>query len=188
MLSLARHRPVILYLDNLHWADGPTWDFLGYLAQRVQTARMLVIGVARAEDMAHERLRLVRKLGRKQLLQLLLLDRLSQEETMVLVRQLMDDDALDPVFARRIYEETEGNPFFIIETTRAVREAVGIGLAACQRMTPGSGRFSPSPCKCRRSLNPGWINWMKTAAQPWAWLRPSAVNFTFELLQQVSQF
>ncbi|MGD8750976.1 MAG: hypothetical protein PVG14_06115, partial [Anaerolineales bacterium] len=34
-----------------------------------------------------------------------------------------EDSRADPLFAQRLYQETEGNPFFIIETVRAVREA-----------------------------------------------------------------
>ncbi len=127
IFALARHKPVILLLDNLHWADAPTWNFLGYLAQRAAQTQLLIVGTARLEDMPHERASLLRRLQRHQWVDVRPLPRLSQAETHDLVRQLMDaqEEDLDPRFTRRIYEETEGNPFFIIETIRAVREAGG---------------------------------------------------------------
>ncbi len=125
ILTLALPRPLILYLDNLHWADGLTWNFLGYLAQRATQAQLLILAVARPEDMSSDPVRLVRTLQRKGLLQQWQLARLSEPETQLLARQLMEDDQLDPRFLRRLYEETEGNPFFIVETVRAVQEAGG---------------------------------------------------------------
>ncbi|MCP4428034.1 MAG: AAA family ATPase [Chloroflexi bacterium] len=187
LLTLARHRPVILYLDNLHWADGPTWDFLGYLAPRAATARILVIGVARTEDMPRERVRLARKLERKQLLQSLTLARLSQAETAALVRQLMDDD-LDPVFARRIYEETEGNPFFIIETTRAVREAGGDWTRSVPTDDQGERPFFAIPLQVQSIIESRLDKLSDDSRAALGVAAAIGREFTFELLQQVSQF
>ncbi|MCA9933103.1 MAG: AAA family ATPase, partial [Anaerolineales bacterium] len=188
LLTLARHRPVILYLDNLHWADGPTWDFLGYLAQRAQTARLLIIGAARLEDLAHERLRIVRKFQRKQLMQLLTLERLSQEETYALVRQLMNGDELDPVFARRIYEETEGNPFFIIETTRAVREAGGDWTHSVPTDEAGQRPFFAIPLQVQAIIEARLDKLDDDSRAALGVAAAIGREFTFELLQQVSQY
>lgn len=188
LLTLARHRPVILYLDNLHWADGPTWNFLGYLAQRVAAARLLIIGAGRLEDMPREQVRLARKLERRQLLQPLLLERLSQEETMALVRQLMDNDALDPVFARRIYEETEGNPFFIIETTRVVREAGGDWTRSVPTDDRGERPFFAIPLQIQSIIESRLDKLDDDSRSALGVAAAIGREFTFELLQQVSQF
>ncbi len=188
LLALSRHRPVILYLDNLHWADGQTWNFLGYLAQRAATARLLIIGVARTEDMPRERVRLARKLARQQFLQSLTLERLSQEETAVLVAQLMDDDDLDPVFARRIYEETEGNPFFIIETTRAVREAGGDWTRSVPTDDRGERPFFAIPLQVQSIIESRLDKLNDESRAALGVAAAIGREFTFELLQQVSQF
>ena len=188
LFTLARHRPVILYLDNLHWADGATWDFLGYLAQRAQTTRLLIIGAARVEEMAHERLRIVRKFQRTQLLQLIALQRLSQEETYALVRQLMNGDELDPVFARRIYEETEGNPFFIIETTRAVREAGGDWTHSVPTDKAGQRPFFAIPLQVQAIIEARLDKLDDDSRAALGVAAAIGREFTFELLQQVSQY
>ncbi len=188
LLALSRHRPVILYLDNLHWADGQTWNLLGYLAQRAAGARLLIIGVARTEDMPRERVRLARKLERKQLLQPLALERLSQEETAVLVRQLMDDDNLDPIFTRRIYEETEGNPFFIIETTRAVREAGGDWTRSVPTDDQGERPFFAIPLQVQSIIESRLDKLENDSRAALGVAAAIGREFTFELLQQVSQF
>ena len=188
LLALSRHHPVILYLDNLHWADGPTWNFLGYLAQRIGTSRLLIIGVARTEDMPRERGRLVRQLQRQQLMSTLALERLSQAETYALVRQLMGDDAVDPIFARRIYEETEGNPFFVVETTRAVREAGGDWTHSVPTDAAGQRPFFAIPLQVQAIIE-SRLDKLDNESQ--AALGVAAAigrEFTFELLQQVGQY
>ncbi len=188
LLTLARHHPVILYLDNLHWADGPTWNFLGYLAQRVRTARLLIIGVARTEDMPRDRGRLVRKLQRQQVMATLTLERLSQANTYTLVRQLMGDDALDPIFARRIYEETEGNPFFIVETMRAVREAGGDWTHSVPTDATGQRPFFAIPLQVQAIIE---SRLDKLDDESRAALGVAAAigrEFSFEVLQQVGQY
>ena len=120
LLTLSQQQPVVLYLDNLHWADMPTWNLLGYLAQRIGSSRLLILGAVRVEDMPGDRRRLSRKLIHEQMLDTLTLERLNQGETAELARHLSPDQQLDPLFLCRLYEETEGNPFFIVETIRAV--------------------------------------------------------------------
>lgn len=134
LLTLAAQQPVVLFLDNLHWADPPTWDFLGYLAPRAAQTSLLIVVTARMEDVPQDQMPLLNTLERRGWLQSHRLPRLSEEETTQLVRALTGDEEGDAVeqvegFSRRfitsIYRETEGNPFFIIETIRAVREAGG---------------------------------------------------------------
>ncbi len=188
LLALARHRPIILYLDNLHWADAPTWNFLGYLAQRLEQAPIQIIGVARIEDIPTDRLRLLRKMERLGQMQTLTLERLSQEETALLVRQLMGDDELDPLFARRIYEETEGNPFFIIETTRAVREAGGDWTQSVPTDQAGQRPFFAIPLQVQAVIE---SRLDKLSDHSRAALGVAAAigrAFSFDLLQKVSQF
>ena len=41
--ELGRMQPVVLCLDDMHWADPPTTDLLAYLARRIDTTRLLII-------------------------------------------------------------------------------------------------------------------------------------------------
>jgi DNA-binding SARP family transcriptional activator len=186
-LTLARHRLLILYLDNLHWADTPTWNFLGYLAQRTAQSQMLIVGVARAEDMQADRWRLVHKLERIQRLQSLALERLSQEETEELVRQLMPDEQIDPLFLRRIYEETEGNPFFIIETIQAVREAGGDWTESVPTDAAGHRPHFAIPLQVQAVIESRLDKLSQESQAALGVASAIGREFSFELLQEVSQ-
>jgi DNA-binding SARP family transcriptional activator len=116
-------RPLQLVLDDLQWADTPSWNFLAHLARQASDQRLLVIGMCRLEDLPPERSRLIRSLERNNLLLHLPLQRLTPEQTAALAAHLLPGGALEPLFLRRLYQETEGNPFFIIEVAGVLREA-----------------------------------------------------------------
>lgn len=114
--------PLHLILDDLHWADTPTWELLASLARRVISTPLVVIGLFRLEDLPAERQPLLRTIQRSDLLWTLDLPRLSPVETADLARRITPEETGDSIFVQRLYHETEGNPFFIIETVRALQE------------------------------------------------------------------
>ncbi len=122
-LSRASHDyPLHLILDDLHWADTPTWDLLATLARRVTSVPLLVIGLFRVEDLPAERLPMFHTIQRSDHILTVELPRLTEGETADLARQLDPKEADDSIFVQRLYHETEGNPFFIVETMRALQE------------------------------------------------------------------
>src|SRR5438093_11009350 len=50
-LQEASALPIILFLDDLHWADSSTVDLINYLASRFDRMRVLIIGTYRAGDL-----------------------------------------------------------------------------------------------------------------------------------------
>ncbi len=113
--------PLMLILDNLHWADSLTWEVLAFLARRASSLPILIIGLCRIEDLTGEQAHVVKTLQRNNLLQQIALERLNEAETEELSKTLLNEPLPDPFF-RHIFRDTDGNPFFIIETVRAWRE------------------------------------------------------------------
>ncbi len=117
---LARERPLVLFLDDLHWADEATLEYLGYLSEQLKNLRILLIGTYRAEEaLEGSRLRTwLDKLGPGRSYHPLTLPRLSPAETDSLVQLLLG------VGARRavplLYNETEGNPLFLTGLVRSL--------------------------------------------------------------------
>jgi len=123
-----KNGPLHLILDDLHWADTPTWEMLASLVRRVGDTPLLMIGIFRFEDLASERGPLLRTVQRSDRLWTLTLPRLTSTETADLAQQLTPDKAKNPIFVKRLYQETEGNPFFIIETVHAIHETDNLHL------------------------------------------------------------
>jgi tetratricopeptide (TPR) repeat protein len=188
IFTLARKQPLVFFLDNLHLADAPTWNFLGYLAQRISLTRIMVIGIARTEDMPADRQRLVRRLTSEEKVKLHTLDRLSQAETEDLVGLLMPDLFVDPRFLRRIYEETEGNPFFIVETIKAVREAGGDWTESVPTDAAGHRPFFAIPLQVQAVIESRLDLLSHESRSALGVAAAIGREFSFELLQEVSQF
>jgi tetratricopeptide (TPR) repeat protein len=120
LLALAaRERPLVLILDDLHWADASTSLLLGHLLSDAAPIRLLVIGTARAAEKprADELVEVVSRMRRQPSFERIELEGLTAEEA----RTLVGRDATSQ-FVRRLTEETEGNPFFIEETLRSLPE------------------------------------------------------------------
>ncbi len=190
-LTLSRRRLVVLYLDNLHWADMPTWNLLGYLAQRVNNHRILIIGAARVEDMSHERNRLARKMERQHALAQLTLERLNREETAELARHLIPPaQQPDPLFLRRLYEETAGNPFFIVETVRAVLDDGESDNWTRNVPTDREGKrpFFAIPLKVQAVIESRLDKLEEESRAALAAAAAIGHEFTFDLLQTISRY
>ncbi|MFN8467674.1 MAG: AAA family ATPase [Caldilineaceae bacterium] len=117
---VAPERPLLLVLDDLHWCDEETLDWLHYLLNFDRSARLLVLAAARREeiDKAHPLHALLLALRREGQLHELELPRLDAQDTGALAQQV-SPGALDPGSIERLFRITEGNPLFIVECVRA---------------------------------------------------------------------
>ncbi len=127
--QLVRHlvlrQPVMLVLEDLHWGDEMSLRLLPFVARRLQTWPILVVGTAREEDLAGAPLlrRTLEDLARDQRLVELRLAPLSKEETLRLVRTLVPAEGNEPVMsglAEQVWVISEGNPFAVVESVRAL--------------------------------------------------------------------
>jgi DNA-binding SARP family transcriptional activator len=121
---IALRQPVLLALEDLHWADDMSLRFLGFLGRRLRDAPLLVVLTAREEELG-DRAVLARVLdeldatGRLQRLTL------PPEATAALVRQLSRAGARPGEItrlARQVQEASQGNPFVVVETVRALQD------------------------------------------------------------------
>ena len=122
---LALPRPVLLILEDLHWADEMSLRLLPFVGRRHQAWPLLVVGTAREEDLAGSPLlrRTLEDLARDQRLDELRLAPLSKEETLTLVRTLAPTASNETVmtgFAEQVWVISEGNPFAVVESVRAL--------------------------------------------------------------------
>jgi DNA-binding SARP family transcriptional activator len=116
---LAAPAPRLLLLDDLHWCDTETQSWLRYLMRVNPQAPLLIVGTARSEevDPAHPLMHLFHHLRQKGQYSEIDLAPFNAEETAELYSQLTS--AHDPVQVEHLYRETEGNPLFVVEMTRA---------------------------------------------------------------------
>ncbi len=119
-LVLAGGGPLLLIVDDLQHVDRETCRLLHYLLRVQPAARLLVLATARREDVEadhpmHDLLAGVRARDR---LAEIALGRLDRDETAVLAERVAGGRLSDSDVAH-LYDETEGNPLFVVEALRA---------------------------------------------------------------------
>ncbi|HTY77462.1 MAG TPA: AAA family ATPase [Candidatus Bathyarchaeia archaeon] len=122
--ALASRRPLVLVLEDLHWADETSVRLLASLAHRLRRGRLLVLISARTEDIEPEgALRgILDELEEARLLRSVTLWPLDQADTEELVRTLVQGARHDPdaaALSRQVWALTHGNPFVVVEAVRA---------------------------------------------------------------------
>jgi len=116
--------PLLLILEDLHWADEASLKALTYLVPRLTDSRVLLLGTCRSED-AQDRpvvWEQLQALEWSEGYQRLKLARLTEPETANLVQQMLGLTTHAPHFEARLYKETEGNPLFVLETLHALHD------------------------------------------------------------------
>ncbi len=126
LLALAAGpQPVLLCLDDLHWAGGTTLDWLVYVGRQLAHAarpRLLILGTYRSEE-ADTVLNLRQGLAREGMLTELPLTGLNEAEIQKLLKPLEAILPCDQNLVRSLVQATGGNPFFLLETVRSLMEA-----------------------------------------------------------------
>ncbi len=118
----AMSRPLVLLLDDMQWADEPSWDLLEYLAGRLDRERLLICITMRDEDLGGDVLGRRQRLSRAEHFHELRLGRLTEEELRQWVSRAFEQDVGSELLAF-LYQQTEGNPFFTVQVLRALLEA-----------------------------------------------------------------
>lgn len=114
--SLTTERPLILILEDLHWSDGATLDWLAYVARRRDAARLLVLATYRPGE-ARVAAQPVYPLTRELLVHgqgtELVLGTLSVVEVAAYVTQRFGAGPLAAALIPVLHQRTQGNPLFL---------------------------------------------------------------------------
>jgi DNA-binding SARP family transcriptional activator/Tfp pilus assembly protein PilF len=113
-------KPTVLFLDDLNWIDEASLELWSYFVRRLRGHALLIIAAWRTENAAHDqRLRkVVTDLQRSGAGTLLSLAPLNQSQVAELAHACLPNSA---DVAERLYRETEGLPYFVVEYLEVLR-------------------------------------------------------------------
>jgi class 3 adenylate cyclase/tetratricopeptide (TPR) repeat protein len=114
---IGESRPVLIVLEDAHWADATTLDMMTRLTDSIGSARSLAVVTARPDFVAPW-------LSRPQAT-LITLGRLGRQECAQLVAGIAATDGLSAEAVAAIVAKTDGIPLFVEELTKSVMEATG---------------------------------------------------------------
>lgn len=125
LFATARLQPLVILIEDLHWADPSTLELLQLLVEQVATVPVLLLGTARPEfqvpwpSRAHSTQ--------------LMLSRLTQRHVREMVIGVAAQAKLLAEVVEQVAARTDGVPLFVEELTKAVTE---VGAAAAAREIP----------------------------------------------------
>jgi DNA-binding CsgD family transcriptional regulator len=121
----AESTPVMLAVDDLHWADRSTLDLLTYLLARLRDEPVAVVATFRSDELDRraELRDFVAEGGRRPIVDRIEVDRLSREELGAQLESILER-APEPALVDAVFARSAGNPLFAEELVAAAADGV----------------------------------------------------------------
>jgi DNA-binding CsgD family transcriptional regulator/tetratricopeptide (TPR) repeat protein/predicted Ser/Thr protein kinase len=122
--NLAKSSGLLLFIDDLHWADQGTLSLLSYALRNLRSDRVIILAAYREIelDRKHPLAAALVEWNRERLATRVSLERFTFDETAALLATLFGQETISEDLTVAMYAETEGNPFFIEEVVKALIE------------------------------------------------------------------
>ena len=112
--------PAVVLIEDAHWSDDASLEFLLYTARRISTHPVLLAITYRSDEIGPSLERFLAALDRERLASEIVLHRLNAQDTAALIHSVFDlPNAPHPEFVKVIHTLTDGNPFFIEEMLKS---------------------------------------------------------------------
>jgi hypothetical protein len=121
--AIANQAPLVIALDDLHWADKPTLQMLQHVARELSRMRVLIVANYRDTDITRQSAlsETLALLNRESGFDRIVLRGLSRNEVAAYIRARANVEPRREVLDR-IFEETEGNAFFLSEVVNLMAQ------------------------------------------------------------------
>ena len=121
-------QPLVLVLDDLHWADQPSLALIQFVARELGGARLLIIGTYRDMELSRQHLlaEAFGELTRERLFQRVLLRGLTQDDVGRFI-EMTSGHSPPRGLAEAVHTQTEGNPLFVTEVVRLLVQEGELG-------------------------------------------------------------
>lgn len=113
--------PVLFVMEDLHWSDDTSLEFIHTLARRVVSLPIFLMLTIRPETDSAALERFLLQMNRERFAQVMRVQPLSREAVDALLRAMLGwEKPVNPSLLNAIYTLTEGNPFFVEEVVNAL--------------------------------------------------------------------
>ncbi|MCU1448319.1 MAG: ATPase, partial [Acidimicrobiales bacterium] len=122
--GIATDAPILLLLDDLHWADRPSLQLLQHLVRRTHEVPLLIVGTYRDTDLdrTHPLAEVLVDMRRSELVQRVPLRGLEPDDVLALLAPDSTANRDLTALAETLWRETEGSPLFVREILRHLVE------------------------------------------------------------------
>ncbi len=135
IIEASKDDPILLILEDIHWADISSLQLLQYVGRNTKESRVFICGTYRPEELddirdkrIHPLKETLQRMSRYKMFTSIELKSLSQPYVSEMLRSIFDTLEFPGGFVDRIYKETEGNPLFMEEMLHSFQDEDLIGF------------------------------------------------------------
>jgi predicted ATPase len=178
LLELAEQQPVLFILEDLHWTDPTTLEWLALLVEQVPTTAIVTLLTCRPhfQPSWHHRSYMTE----------ITLNHLSHTQVAQIVTGITDGQPFPAAVLQQIVEKTDGVPLFVEEITKAILESGVLHAVDGHYELTGSLHTLAIPMTLQDSLM-ARLDRLVTAKAVAQYAAVIGRQFSYELLQVVSQ-
>src|SRR5262249_15320244 len=124
--ELSRRHPLVVFLDDVHWADPSSVDLLAYLGSKCARLRLLLVLTYRPSDLLrsqHPFGPVKLELQGRGVCREIALPFLSRHDLDRYLALAFTDHRFPPELAAALHARTEGNPLFMVDLLRYLRDS-----------------------------------------------------------------
>jgi tetratricopeptide (TPR) repeat protein len=130
--SISTNQPLILCIDDLHWADSASLALINYLAYTIKSEKILILATYRIEQInadvegrPHPLAETLRQMRRQDLIKEINVNSLNEAGVWQLATNMLGGNVQERL-AKNLTEESQGNPLFVVESLRMLYESNGL--------------------------------------------------------------
>jgi predicted ATPase len=119
--------PLMIFIDDLQWADNATLQLLFYIARNITNRNVLLVAALRLEDIDDKAnntpfAQLQQQVGRSISHQRITLQKMTQDDVGKIIMNIVGVKEVPERFLHKLYEESRGNPFFVEEVVKSLMD------------------------------------------------------------------
>ena len=130
LLFISTSRPLLLVLDDMHWADTASLALLHYMSRAIASEKVMILGTFRSEELTGEEgpqplSKTMHLMGREALFKEIKLGNLD----LICVSKIAESmlgGPVDSTLVQSILNQSQGNPLFVVESLRMLAENGGL--------------------------------------------------------------
>jgi tetratricopeptide (TPR) repeat protein len=121
---LAGSHGMLIFLDDLHWADRDTLALIHYLLRNLRGESLMILAAYRDVELSrtHPLAETLVQWHRERLAHRVSLGRLAEDDVAILLGTLFGQEMTSAELTTAVFRETEGNPFFVEEVVKSLVE------------------------------------------------------------------
>lgn len=129
LIFIADQAPLVLFLDDVHWASDASLQLLHYVSRNTAGHALMLVNTFRSEEIAplddgspHPLVDVMSRMSREGLYERIDLVGLTQDDLAEMIRSIFKKSAFSADFRALLYRDTGGNPFFALEVIKLLRD------------------------------------------------------------------